>query len=73
MSQLFIPSQVGDQLIDASYKKNIIWLLAPSFGFEYFLSKRISLLLQTEVISAFQAGGNEFLLPLIRVGILFNR
>ncbi|MDA3912448.1 MAG: hypothetical protein PF448_13930 [Bacteroidales bacterium] len=73
MTQLHIPSQIGNQLIGASYQENTIWILAPAIGFEYFLSEKISFLLQTELISAFHAKNHEFFLPLVRFGILFNR
>jgi hypothetical protein len=73
MSQLYIPSQIGNQLIGATYQEKTIWMLSPAIGFEYFLSEKISFLLQTELMTVFHITNHECLLPLVRVGILFNR
>jgi len=73
MSQLHIPSQIGNQLIGATYHEKTVWMLSPAIGFEYFLSEKLSFLLQTELISAFQKDNHECFLPLVRLGILFNR
>lgn len=72
-SQLHIPDQVGNNLRFSSYSEQLIWLVSPAIGSEFFVSDKIAFLLQMELFSGFYQTEHLFLMPEIRFGVLFNR